>query len=107
MEKGERICKICGEKYPYCTTKNSGKFRWQDVACCVEHAEEYLKKIEEARNGNTGNAQPLQQEDLVSAVAFAEPQEEQSELKAELETKEIDDERNSKINNNRRKRRRK
>lgn len=104
MEKGKRICKICGEEYPYCTTKTDpNKFRWQDVACCPEHAEEYLRKIEEARNGNTNNAQPLQ-EDLVSATVPAEPQEEQSELKAELiETKEIDDERNNKIRKRRRK----
>lgn len=46
MAKGTRICKICGKEYPYCTTVTpfDGN-RWQDVACCEEHAMEYYKQV--------------------------------------------------------------
>lgn len=43
---GIRYCKICGEPYEYCKTEvPAGTNRWQDVACCVEHATEYFKQI--------------------------------------------------------------
>lgn len=47
MAKGTRICKICGKEYEYCYTNYvaPGVFRWQDVACCEEHGQEYLRKI--------------------------------------------------------------
>lgn len=46
MPKGYRICKVCGEPYEYCKTKvPAGTNRWQDVACCIEHAMEYFKAI--------------------------------------------------------------
>lgn len=46
MAKGTRICKICGKEYPYCSTMTvfDGN-RWQDVACCIEHATEYFKQV--------------------------------------------------------------
>lgn len=50
MAKGTRVCKVCGATYPYCKTHNTnGNFRWQDVACCIEHATQYFKQIEESR----------------------------------------------------------
>lgn len=50
MEKGTRICKICGVEYPYCrTNRPSEVFRWQDVACCPEHGAMYFDKILESR----------------------------------------------------------
>ena len=42
---GTRICKICGKEYEYCKTKARGAFRWQDVACCEEHANQYFRAI--------------------------------------------------------------
>ena len=46
MAKGIRICKICGEPYEYCYTEVPvGTNRWQDVACCIEHATQYFKEI--------------------------------------------------------------
>lgn len=47
MATGTRICKICGKEYECCKTLRQveGVFRWQDVACCVEHGEEYLDRI--------------------------------------------------------------
>jgi hypothetical protein len=51
MVKGTRICKICGKEYPYCKTERSaGIFRYQDVACCVEHGTQYFAEVEAARN---------------------------------------------------------
>ena len=46
MAKGTRICKICGKEYPYCTTMTAfDGNRWQDVACCIEHATEYFRQV--------------------------------------------------------------
>ena len=51
MVKGTRICKICGKEYPYCKTeRGAGIFRYQDVACCVEHGTQYFAEVEAARN---------------------------------------------------------
>lgn len=51
MVKGTRICKICGKEYPYCKTERGvGIFRYQDVACCVEHGTQYFAEVEAARN---------------------------------------------------------
>lgn len=50
MEKGTRICKVCGVEYPYCrTNRNDGVFRYQDVACCPEHGAIYLDLIIKSR----------------------------------------------------------
>ena len=50
MEKGVRICKVCGKEYPYCKTfRSSDIFRYQDVACSPECGEKYFKKILESR----------------------------------------------------------
>lgn len=47
MNKGTKICKVCGKEYEYCHTKKKDPrtFRWQDVACCPEHGEEYLALV--------------------------------------------------------------
>jgi hypothetical protein len=52
MAKGKKICKICGCEYEACHTQrpySNGEFRWQDVACCPEHGQEYLRKVLIAR----------------------------------------------------------
>lgn len=49
MPKGTKVCKVCGKEYPYCTTISKDDFRWQDVACCKEHAMEYFRLVEAAR----------------------------------------------------------
>ena len=50
MQKGTRICKICGKEYPYCKTLRNGDiFRWQDVACSPEHGSEYFMQVLAAR----------------------------------------------------------
>lgn len=47
MSTATKICKVCGKEYPYCRTerKVAGVFRWQDVACCVEHGSIYLERV--------------------------------------------------------------
>lgn len=47
---GTRICKVCGVEYPYCHTNIPSQYRWQDVACCKEHAAEYFAAIAASRN---------------------------------------------------------
>ncbi len=58
MAKGTRVCKICGKEYPYCSTMTvfDGN-RWQDVACCIEHATEYFKQVAISR-GELKNEEP-------------------------------------------------
>jgi len=44
-------CRICGKEYEGCRSSNLDPttFRWQDVACCEEHGNEYFQKILESR----------------------------------------------------------
>lgn len=51
MATGKKVCKICGREYECCQTNRrvEGVFRWQDVACCVEHGQEYLDQILKSR----------------------------------------------------------
>ena len=67
METATKICKVCGKEYPYCRTerKVAGVFRWQDVACCVEHGSEYLEKVIASRNGRN---EPQQIEEVKADV---------------------------------------
>ena len=52
MATGTKVCKICGREYECCKTVRhvEGVFRWQDVACCVEHGQEYLDLVLKARS---------------------------------------------------------
>lgn len=47
MATATKKCKVCGKEYEYCHTirKVAGVFRWQDVACSVEHGEMYLASV--------------------------------------------------------------
>lgn len=49
-------CKVCGKDYKYCNTLIPGVFRWQDVACCREHAQIWFERIEESRKANRNEA---------------------------------------------------
>ena len=53
MATATKICKVCGKEYPYCRTERrvAGVFRWQDVACSVEHGSIYLERVLASRNG--------------------------------------------------------
>ena len=63
MIKGTRICKICGKEYPYSKTERAaGIFRYQDVACCVEHGTQYFAEVEAARNPVKVQAAPAEVE---------------------------------------------
>lgn len=79
MSQGVRICKVCGKEYPYCkTNRPTGISRWQDVACCVDHAAVYFAKIAESR---TQSAAPVEiKEDSVVAVESVETSDEEDEL---------------------------
>lgn len=46
-----RTCKVCGKEYPWCSSfENSTKmFRWQNVACCVEHGGQYFAEVLRSR----------------------------------------------------------
>lgn len=59
MATATKICKVCGKEYPYCRTERrvAGVFRWQDVACSVEHGSIYLERILASRNGEPESRQ--------------------------------------------------
>ncbi len=46
----KKICKVCGKEYECCKTERFNVFRWQDVACCPEHAEIYFERVAQARS---------------------------------------------------------
>ena len=49
MPRVMKICKECGKEYEACHTPNPGIFRWRDIACSYECAQEYVRKVMEAR----------------------------------------------------------
>jgi len=50
MPKEKAVCKVCGKSYVACRTPNpTGMFRWRDVACSIECAQEWLARIEKSR----------------------------------------------------------
>jgi len=49
MPKVTKECKVCGKQYTACCTANWGVFRWRDVACSMECAQEYFRRVEESR----------------------------------------------------------
>lgn len=52
MAIGKKICRVCGKEYESCHTLRpnlNSEFRWQDVACCPEHGQEYLRMVMSAR----------------------------------------------------------
>lgn len=52
MATSTRICKVCNVEYPYCkTARPDGLYRWDNVACCPEHAAIYFAEVEAARSG--------------------------------------------------------
>lgn len=58
MASVTKICKVCGQPYKYCNTQVPGAFRWQDVACCREHAQEYFRLIEDSRKPKIDDERP-------------------------------------------------
>lgn len=43
----KKKCRICGKEFESCHTAYRSKnlFRWQDIACCPEHGEQFFKMI--------------------------------------------------------------
>lgn len=83
MAKTIKTCRVCGKKYEACSTPNlTNKFRWKDVACCVECGEEYLRRILESR-GQTVMKETTQN---------VEPEEELLDEDEELDEEEDDEE---------------
>lgn len=82
-----KICKICGNEYEYCHTfRRDTIFRWQDVACCVEHGNEYFARIAASR-GDAPASKPVEVE---SVDAEALPQIEDEEVK-DIEETQVDE----------------
>ena len=64
MKKGTKICKVCGVEYPYCSTnRDTGLFRWQDVACCQEHGSQYFAEVLAARSTSSDKSDHVKSDD--------------------------------------------
>lgn len=76
MAKVMRICKVCGKEYEYChTLRKDNPFRWQDVACCPEHGRIYFKKVMDARNKESAEAEKETQTDTVESAEVSTEEE--------------------------------
>lgn len=62
-----RFCKICGVEYPYCHTNVANQYRWQDVACCKEHAAEYFAAIAVSRGLPVESSMPAEYYSLLKS----------------------------------------
>lgn len=51
MAAATKKCRVCGKTYEICLAalRNTGVFRWQEVACSPECGSIYLTAIEESR----------------------------------------------------------
>lgn len=60
MATGILKCRVCGKEYEACRSARrvDGVYRWQDVACCVEHGAEYLALIRASRAKEAVVAEP-------------------------------------------------
>ena len=78
-----RRCKVCGIEYPYCKTWGDPLvFRWQDVACCQEHAAIYLERMHAAQHDEQASAEPVADDDK-TAVEQDRPQKRTRKPKSE------------------------
>lgn len=84
MATGIKVCKICGKEYECCKTVRhvDGVFRWQDVACCVEHGQEYLNLVLKARAGTPGTNS---KNDAATAEEIVTPQKKVTRRKKKAE----------------------
>lgn len=65
LPKAVRKCRVCGKQYEACVPPfmDVDPYRWQDVACCVEHGMEYFEMIEASRASNTTQNNDTQNDD--------------------------------------------
>ena len=71
-------CKVCGKDYQSCNTPAGSTFRWQDVACCPEHAGIYFTQVKLSRN------EKVSDEELKALNAYLGVDDEQEEMAEEL-----------------------
>lgn len=90
MTNGIMKCRICGKEYEACRNSKriNGVFRWQDVACCVEHGAEYLAQIRASRAGVEASATPSAVDE---AYAFLDTEYDEVEIEDEVLDDDSDD----------------
>lgn len=69
MATATKICKVCGKEYPYCRTERrvAGLFRWQDVACSIEHGTIYFNEVLASRGEKPATDLPEEVNETVEA----------------------------------------
>lgn len=58
MAEKMKTCRVCGKEYEACRQRNTGVFRYRDVACSPECGRKYLKKIAASRDAEKAEAAP-------------------------------------------------
>lgn len=83
---GKLNCRVCGKEYEGCRSAKTDPtlFRWQDVACCPEHGEEYLRRVLESRGQAPEKKQDKEVKTSKAPASVIEPKEDEvSEVKYE------------------------
>lgn len=80
MPRVMKICKACGKQYEACTTPNPNNvFRWFDVACSRECAQQYIHDVMVARGEITEEGESTESNEEKSEDEAEEPASEASE----------------------------
>ena len=81
MATSTQICKVCGKEYPYCrTARPDGLYRWDNVACCPEHAAIYFAEVEAARSGASATTEATTLAEEATPVEATQEEDEEYEL---------------------------
>lgn len=94
MAQGTRVCKICGKEYPFCkTSKPKNVFRYQDVACCLEHGAQYLEAILRSRGKlpEETKPEPIPEPEIEETEELEDEDEFEDEDEDEFEDDEFDE----------------
>lgn len=62
MPEQTKVCRVCGKTYKACLTRNTGAFRYQEVACSSECGAKYLAAVQAARAPKEANDTEIQKD---------------------------------------------
>lgn len=65
MNKPNTKCRVCGKEY-FCCSDSKVVGSWRTMACCKEHFQEYMKRIEESRKPQINEVEKTTNETLTT-----------------------------------------
>jgi len=95
VKDGVRKCKVCGREYPHCETNRPVNInRWQDVACCPDHAAIYFAEIDKSRSAAKPDAdtEQTESESLIADYTVDDEDEDDAFFDEDFEDDEEDEE---------------